>query len=160
VIAQFLIDALRKNGQSVSVAESLTGGLLASALVDIPGASEVFCGGVVAYTIAAKREVLGVSDEALAHGVVSQEVAIAMAEGALALFGSDYAISTTGVAGPGAQEGLEPGTIWVGYASKISGGAELIKLSGDRSQVRAAAVNAALEVIETQVAFNMLLHGK
>jgi len=160
VIAQFLIDALRKNGQSVSVAESLTGGLLASALVDIPGASEVFCGGVVAYTIAAKREVLGVSDEALAHGVVSQEVAIAMAEGALALFGSDYAISTTGVAGPGAQEGLEPGTIWVGYASKDFGGAELIKLSGDRNQVRAAAVNAVLEVIETQVAFNMLLHGK
>lgn len=160
MIAQSLIDALRKNGQSVSVAESLTGGLLASALVDIPGASEVFCGGVVAYTIAAKREVLGVSDEALAHGVVSREVAIAMAEGALALFGSDYAISTTGVAGPGAQEGLEPGTIWVGYASKASGGAELIKLAGDRNQVRAAAVDAVLEVIETQEAFNMLLHGK
>ena len=62
MIAQLLISALREKGKTVSVAESLTGGLLASALVDIPGASEVFCGGVVAYTIAVKREVLGVSE--------------------------------------------------------------------------------------------------
>lgn len=160
MIPQLLIDALRENGQSVSVAESLTGGSLASTLVDIPGASEVFFGGVVAYTIAAKREVLGVSEDALAHGVVSQEVAIAMAKGALILFGSDYAISTTGVAGPGLHEGMEPGTIWVGYASKTNSGAELIKLAGDRNQIRASAVKAALEMIDTQVVFNMLFHGK
>ncbi len=160
MIAQVLISMLRENGKSVSVAESLTGGLLASALVDTPGASEVFCGGVVAYTIAAKREVLGVSEEALAHGVVSQEVAIAMAQGALELFGSDYAISTTGVAGPGPQEGMEPGTIWLGYASKTVSGAVLIKLAGNRNQSRAAAVNAALELIDTHVVFTRLHEGK
>ena len=156
MIAQLLIDALRENGQSVSVAESLTGGLLASALVDIPGASDVFLGGVVAYTIATKREVLRVGEDALACGVVSQEVAIAMAIGALNLFGSDYAISTTGVAGPGPQEGIEPGTIWLGCASKAATGAVLIRLSGDRNQVRTAAVNAALELIDTQGVFNRL----
>ncbi len=156
MIAQLLIDTLRENGQSVSVAESLTGGSLASALVDIPGASEVFFGGVVAYTIATKREVLGVSEDALTCGVVSQEVAIAMAKGALELFGSDYAISTTGVAGPGSQEGIEPGTVWLGCASKVLTGAVLIKLTGDRNQIRAAAVNAALELIDTQEVFSRL----
>ena len=160
MIAQLLIDALRENGQSVSVAESLTGGLLASALVDIPGASDVFLGGVVAYTIATKREVLGVGKDALACGVVSQEVAIAMAKGALDLFGSDYAISTTGVAGPGPQEGIEPGTIWLGCASKAATGAVLIRLSGDRNQVRTASVNAALALIDTQEVFNRLRKKK
>ena len=156
MIPQLFIDTLRENGQSVSVAESLTGGSLASALVDIPGASEVFFGGVVAYTIATKREVLGVSEDALTCGVVSQEVAIAMAKGALELFGSDYAISTTGVAGPGSQEGIEPGTVWLGCASKVLTGAVLIKLPGDRNQIRAAAVNAALELIDTQEVFSRL----
>jgi PncC family amidohydrolase len=160
VIAQLLISALREKGKTVSVAESLTGGLLASALVDIPGASEVFCGGVVAYTIAVKREVLGVSEEALAHGVVSQQVAIAMAEGALDLFASDYAISTTGLAGPDPHEGMEPGTIWVGFASKELTKAVLINVPGDRNQVRAAAVKAALEMIDTQVVFYRLLNEK
>ncbi len=156
MIPQLFIDTLRENGQSVSVAESLTGGLLASALVDIPGASDVFLGGVVAYTIAAKREVLGVGKDALECGVVSREVAIAMAEGAIDLFGSDYAISTTGVAGPGPQEGIEAGTIWLGYASKASTGAVLMRLAGDRNQVRTATVNAALEMIDTQEVFNRL----
>ena len=156
MIAQLLIDTLREKGQSVSVEESLTGGSLASALVDIPGASDVFFGGIVAYTIAAKREVLGVGEDALICGVVSQEVAIAMAKGALDLFGSDYAISTTGVAGPGPAEGIEPGTMWLGCASKTLTGAVLIKLTGDRNQIRAAAVNAALELIDTQEVFSRL----
>ena len=110
----------------------------------------------MAYTIATKREVLGVSEDALTCGVVSQEVAIAMAKGALELFGSDYAISTTGVAGPGSQEGIEPGTVWLGCASKVLTGAVLIKLTGDRNQIRAAAVNAALELIDTQEVFSRL----
>ncbi len=160
MIAEELIDALRKNGQSLSVAESLTGGLLASTLVDIPGASDVFLGGVVAYTFKAKREVLGVSEDALAHGVVSQEVAIAMAQRALELFGSDYALSTTGIAGPGPQEGQEAGTIWLGCASKVISGALLVKLAGDRNQIRAAAVDAALEMVDTQVVFSGLHQQK
>ena len=160
MIAEEFIDALRKNGQSLSVAESLTGGLLASALIDIPGASDVFSGGVVAYTAQAKREVLGVHEEALAHGVVSQEVAIAMAQGALELFGSDYALSTTGIAGPGPQEGQEPGTIWLGCASKTVSGAILVQLAGDRNQIRVAAVSAALAMIDTQVVFSRLHQHK
>ena len=160
MIARELIDALRVNGQSLSVAESLTGGLLASALIDIPGASDVFLGGVVAYTAQAKGEVLGVTAEALAYGVVSQQVAIAMAQGARELFGSDYALSTTGIAGPGPQEGQEPGTIWLGCASNDFSGATLVKLVGDRNQIRAAAVNAALEMIDTQVVFSRLRQRK
>ncbi len=160
MIASELIDALRRNEQSLSVAESLTGGLLASALIDIPGASDVFSGGVVAYTAQAKREVLGVHEEALAHGVVSQEVAIAMAQGALELFGSDYALSTTGIAGPGPQEGQEPGTIWLGCASKTVSGAILVQLAGDRNQIRVAAVSAALAMIDTQVVFSRLHQHK
>jgi nicotinamide-nucleotide amidase len=156
VIARELIDALRRNGQSLSVAESLTGGLLASALIEIPGASDVFLGGVVAYTAQAKQEVLGVDHEALDHGVVSKEVAIAMARRTLELFGSDYALSTTGIAGPGPQGGLEPGTLWLGCASKRASGAILVKLDGDRNQIRAAAVDAALEMIDTQVVFSRL----
>lgn len=160
MIAREIIDALRMNGQSLSVAESLTGGLLASALIDIPGASDVFLGGVVAYTAQAKQEVLKVGDEALGHGVVSQEVAVAMAQGARELFGSDYALATTGIAGPDPQDGQEPGTVWLGCASKIQSGATLVKLAGDRNQIRAAAVKAALEMIDTQVVFSRLQQRK
>ena len=160
MIARELIDALRMNGQSLSVAESLTGGLLASALIDIPGASDVFLGGVVAYTAQAKRKVLKVDEEALVHGVVSKEVAIAMAQGARELFGSDYALSTTGIAGPGPQEGQEQGTVWLGCASQTDSGAILVKLAGDRNQIRAAAVNAALEMVDIQAVFSRLHQGK
>lgn len=151
--ARSIIDALREREQCVSVAESLTGGALACALVEIPGAAEVFLGGVVAYTIKVKQEVLGVSEDELSHGVVSREVAIAMARGGRELFGSDYAISTTGVAGPGPQNGLEPGTVWLGFASKTGSEAILLKLQGDRNQVRALAVIAALELVLTQEVF-------
>ena len=154
--ARLLIEALRREGQSLSVAESLTGGLLASALVNVPGASDVFVGGVVAYTISAKRKVLGVQDEALTHGVVSREVAISMAVGVRELFGSDYAIATTGIAGPGPQEGLEAGTIWRGCASHLGSAAVFVKLAGERNEIRIAAVNAALELIETQGIFGPL----
>jgi len=160
VNASSLIDTLRAHGKSLCVAESLTGGALASALVDVAGASEVFLGGVVSYTITSKRDVLGISEEVLAHGVVSQEVAIAMARCARALFNSDYAISTTGVAGPGPQDGVEPGTVWVGFASNTSSEAVLIKLDGDRNQIRAAAVIAALELVDSQEAFTRLHHSK
>jgi len=160
VNASLLIAALREHGKSLCVAESLTGGALASALVDVAGASEVFLGGVVSYTITSKRDVLGVSEEELAHGVVSQEVAIAMARCARALFNSDYAISTTGVAGPGPQDGVEPGTVWVGFASKTCSDAVLIKLAGDRRQIRAAAVMAALELVDGQEAFTGLRQSK
>jgi nicotinamide-nucleotide amidase len=160
VIAMELIDALRRNGLSLSVAESLTGGLLASALIDIPGASDVFLGGVVAYTAQAKGEVLGVAEEALAYGVVSKEVAIAMAQGARELFGSDYALSTTGIAGPGPQDGQEPGTVWLGCASNANSEAILVKLAGDRNQIRAAAVNAALAMIDTHVVFSQIHQRK
>ncbi len=160
MIARELIDALRRSGESLSVAESLTGGLLASALIDPPGASDVFLGGIVAYTTRAKREVLRVEEEALAHGVVSEEVALAMAQRALELFGSDYALSTTGIAGPGPADGQEAGTVWLGCASKVSSGAILLKLAGDRNQIRAAAVKSALEMIDTQVVFSRLHQRK
>ncbi len=154
--ADRVVAALQSNGETICTAESITGGALANALVDIPGASKVFAGGVIVYSIEAKRAILGLSESELAHGVVSAEVATAMAQRARSLFGTDYALSSTGVAGPGPDQGVPEGTIWLGFASKNSGGAVLLEAPqpiGDRNQIRAVAVAAALELVFTQAVF-------
>src|SRR5262245_32314613 len=108
---------LRSAGATVATAESLTGGRLAVALTDTPGASETYIGGVVTYATELKASVLDV-DEAIIeeHGVVSPQCAKAMASGVRALTGARYGLSTTGVAGPTEQEGKPPGTVFVGIA--------------------------------------------
>jgi nicotinamide-nucleotide amidase len=133
--------------------ESCTGGLLASALTDVPGSGYLLAS-AVCYEAGAKVA-LGVPQERISEfGVVSKEVASDMASATARLFGAEYGLSTTGVAGPGHQDGIPPGTVWLGL--HLPGGktvTRLLNLEGDREQVKAQAVQDAccflLEHIET-----------
>ena len=139
-----IIALLAEKNETISTAESLTAGGLSSALTSVPGSSEVFLGGITAYQNSVKTAQLGVLAELInQHSVVSQEVAIAMAQGAKKEFGSTWAIATTGVAGPGPSEGVEPGTVWVAIVGPINQSIEL-SLAGDRDAVRNASVSSAI----------------
>lgn len=142
------VAALREAKATVAIAESLTGGLLCSALVDVPGASEVFAGGVVAYGASAKIEVLAVSAELVdQHGVVSAPVAAAMAQSVRAKFGVTHALATTGVAGPGMSEEKAPGTVFVALAADGDVRVNALLLHDDRDGVRKQAVVEALSLL-------------
>ena len=122
VVAERIVEVARRQGLTLATAESVTGGLIAAALTDVPGASTIFAGGMVAYTAEAKRELLGVGAELIAsRGVVSQEVARAMAEGARGTLGVDCAVATTGVAGPEPHVGQAPGVVCVAAAGPPAG---------------------------------------
>ncbi|HET9658455.1 MAG TPA: CinA family protein [Kineosporiaceae bacterium] len=142
-----MIAGLTAAGQTLAVAESLTGGLLAARLVDVPGASAVLRGGVVAYATDLKHRLLGVDPDLLAaRGAVDPEVAAQMATGVLARLGADWGLATTGVAGPDPQDGKAPGTVYVAVAGP---GAQVraLHLPGDRPRIRDATVAAALELL-------------
>ena len=139
--------ALRERHLTIAVAESCSGGLVAAALTKLPGSSDFFVGGVVTYSNRSKISLLGVPSELIAaHGAVSRECAEAMAGGALRLFGSDLALSVTGIAGP-AAEGTKPvGLTFLGVAR---GGRVVVRehrWGGDRASNRAASVEAALDL--------------
>lgn len=137
---------LRERGETIATAESLTGGLLCAALVDVPGASDVVAGGVVSYATRVKRDVLEVDADHLAeHGPVDPRTAAEMAEGARRLLEADWGVSTTGVAGPGPSDGKPAGTVFLGFAGPLHPGeSEPLTLDGDRSAVRHGTVDAAL----------------
>lgn len=117
--ADTLVDTARKLDQRISTAESCTGGMIAAAITDIPGASDVFDRGYITYSNAAKTEMLGVPPDAIAlHGAVSEEVAAAMAERALELSDATLAISVTGIAGPGGSEHKPEGRVCFGLARR------------------------------------------
>jgi len=138
------INVLREKGETLSTAESLTAGSLSSAITSIPGSSDVFLGGITAYQSSVKSSHLGVSEELIAkHTVFSEQVAIAMAKGALKSFGSTWAISTTGVAGPGPSDGVAAGTVWVAIEGPVTQAIEL-SLSGERDSVRNATTASAM----------------
>ncbi|PPL19267.1 CinA family protein [Microterricola pindariensis] len=151
--AAHVIAELTRRGETVAIAESLTGGLLAATLIAVPGASAAVSGAVVAYNTAIKHSVLGVDAALLAErGAVDPEVARQMADGVrrvLAVDGraADYGIATTGVAGPDPQNGQPPGVVYLGVASAAGIRSVGLRLSGDRTAVRAASVNAALEAL-------------
>ena len=108
---------LRRAGKTVSVAESCTGGEISHLLTTVPGASAYYLGSVTSYAIPVKEKLLGVPAETIGrYGVVSGEVAAAMAEGVKRLTGSDYAVSTTGLAGPGGDASNPEGTVWIGVS--------------------------------------------
>ncbi len=132
VVGRMLVE----RGLTVAVAESLTGGLVASRMVAIPGASEWFRGGVVAYASDVKRTILDVPT----GPVVSEAAAMAMADAVRHRLGADVGLSTTGVAGPTEQEGQPPGTVWLGLALGDKVDAIRIRLPGDRDRVRQMAV--------------------
>jgi PncC family amidohydrolase len=145
---RMLGDALRASHRSVAVAESCTGGLLGAALTAFPGSSDFLLGGVIAYADDAKVTQLAVTREALAaHGAVSEEVAIQMADGARLIFGADIGLAITGVAGPGAGgDGKPAGLVFVALAA--DDGNEVTRLDGDQGREgnRARAVREALRL--------------
>ncbi len=134
---------LLARGLSLALAESLTGGLIASRLVNVPGASQWFRGGVVSYASAVKFDLLGVTP----GPVVSARAAQEMALGARLLLGSDVALSVTGVAGPDEQDGQGPGTVFVGLALGDEVSHVALRVPGDRARVRAFSAIGALDAL-------------
>ena len=157
VTAREVITSLIDAGQTVATCESLTAGLLAATLADVPGASAALRGGLVTYATDLKHTLARVPKEVLAaHGPVARETAIAMAGGVRGVCGADWGVSLTGVAGPDPQDGHPVGEVWVGIAGPegtgvaelagtVLGSAEL--LVGDRAAIRRQAVAAALAVM-------------
>ena len=151
-MAARVLDALTARGETLATAESLTGGLLAARLTDVPGASRSFVGGVVSYATRVKVAVLGVPDALVAqHGVVSEECALAMAHGVRDRLGATWGLATTGVAGPDPQEGRAVGTVWVAVAGPAGATARLLDLAGDRAAVRQATCVAVLELLSREL---------
>lgn len=141
-----LVYALIERKMKVTTAESCTGGLVASGIIDVPDASKVLEGAFVTYAERVKEELIGVAPEIIEkYGVVSEETAEAMARGAAKLAGADLAISTTGVAGPGGgTEEIPVGTVCFGYFLNGEVKTETMHFEGDRAQVRKNAADHAL----------------
>ena len=130
--AEAVVEKLKTYGLTVSFAESCTGGLLAKTLTDVPGASDVFECGIVAYSETVKHRVLGVPSDTLAdYGVVSPETALAMARGVRALSGADFGIGITGVAGPGPDGDHPEGEIYIALTDKTT---DAVFLMEDRTE--------------------------
>ena len=149
-IEEVVFRLLRERGLKLAVAESCTGGLVGYRVTRVPGSSEVFVGGVVAYADAIKASELGVPAELItAAGAVSAETAVAMAEGAIARLGADVGLAVTGIAGPGGGSEAKPvGLVFIGLAGR--GGASVsrrLQLPGDRHQIRERASALALECL-------------
>lgn len=140
---------LKKNQLTLATAESCTGGLLGATLTQEPGSSEFYLGGVVSYSNSLKQQLLGVKEKTLNQfGAVSEEVAREMAEGIRSKSGSDLAISTTGIAGPGGGSALKPvGLVYIGIASPEGVYAQKFQFYGERESVRQLTVQAALNGI-------------
>ena len=153
-VSEIVLDACRVRGLSLAAAESCTGGLVAAGLTAVPGSSEVFRGGVVAYDDRVKVEQLGVAEEVLAaHGAVSAETAEAMAAGARTAFGADVAVSVTGIAGPGGGTPEKPVGLVFLHARGPDGDKRLeIRFPGDREAVRRRATAAALHLVRRLLA--------
>lgn len=143
-----LVRRASEAGITLATAESLTAGLVAARIADVPGASAVLLGGVVSYAVDVKAQVLGVEAGRLArYGPVDPVVAEQMAVGALRLLGADLAVSTTGVAGPGPNDGHDAGTVYIGYATHRGSGHRLFRFSGGRSAIRSATVREAVKML-------------
>jgi nicotinamide-nucleotide amidase len=146
------IRVLTERGATLATAESLTGGLVCAQLTAVPGASAVVLGGVVGYATDAKARLAGVADAVLAeHGPVAAETAVAMAAGIRARLRADFALATTGVAGPTDQDGHSPGTV---HVALVGPGEVLVRsftgderLRGDRAAVREQTARVALDML-------------
>jgi nicotinamide-nucleotide amidase len=145
--AQRAVDVLRERDLTVATGESVTAGLLAGALADIPGCSSVLRGGVVAYQADVKAALLGVTEAELAEGLVSEAVGLAMARGAARVLGADVGIGTTGVAGPEPHDGTPVGTVWIAVTGPRGERAERLALAGDRADIRRQTVEACLALL-------------
>ncbi len=138
---------LRKRGLNIATAESCTGGLLADYLTNVPGSSDYFTGGVVAYAYEAKVALLHVSWDTLrAHGAVSRETVVEMARGVRTALGANIGISVSGIAGPGGGMPDKPvGTTWIGLSATDGDWARKYVWDGDRRANKEASAQAAMQ---------------
>lgn len=144
-----LVTVLRERGLSIATGESLTAGWVGGAIASVPGCSDVFRGGVIAYTAEVKRMVLGVTVEELGQGLVSEEVAGAMARRAAALLGADVGLGTTGVAGPESHGGAPVGRACLGVWWPGGIRTWTIQSTGARDEIRRSCVDAIVaEAVE------------
>lgn len=152
--ASELVAMASRLGVTIATAESCTGGLVGGALTAVPGSSVCYIGGIVSYANIAKTSVLGVDESIIAaHGAVSDECAAAMSLTACERFNADFAIATTGIAGPGGGTPTKPvGLVFIA-ATRRGGTPVVIRrvFGGDRASVRAAAVFTALELLRQQI---------
>lgn len=148
-LAAEVLERARNTGATLGTAESCTGGLVAATLTAIPGSSEVVRGGVVSYWAEVKRDVLGVPEDVIeTFGVVSEQCARAMAEGAARVLGCDYTVSTTGIAGPGGAEPGKPvGTVCFGLHTPQGDRTLTTSRGSSRDEVRSLAVRTALRLL-------------
>ncbi|WP_405684103.1 CinA family protein [Streptomyces sp. NBC_00057] len=151
-----VLELLVERGETLAVAESLTGGLVAAELTSVPGASNSFRGSVTAYATPLKRELLGVDGVLLAErGAVDPEVARQMAAGVRRVLGADWGMATTGVAGPEPQDGKPVGTVYVAVAGPD--GAEnvtTLRLNGGRADIRRETVRSVLALLSAELGKN------
>jgi nicotinamide-nucleotide amidase len=146
-LASQVVQGLLRRSWTIATGESLTAGLVAATLADIPGCSQVLRGGVVAYVPEVKTELLGVGPEVLASGIVSEPVALAMAQGAAERLGADVGVGTTGAAGPDSHDGAAPGTACIGVWTSNAQRTQTVHVSGDRAHVRLEVTRITLEAI-------------
>jgi nicotinamide-nucleotide amidase len=151
-LEQAVARLLGQRRRSLATAESLTGGLVGGRVTTVPGASDYYRGGVVAYATEAKVAVLGVDQKLLdEHGPASEPVAAAMAEGARLAFAADVGLATTGVAGPTEQDGRPIGSVCLAVADAAGTVTSTIRAPGDRTQVRAWATTIALDLLRRRL---------
>jgi nicotinamide-nucleotide amidase len=151
-LEQVVARLLGERGLSLATAESLTGGLVGARVTTVPGASEYYRGGIVAYATEAKAAVLGVDRQLLdQHGPVSEAVAAAMAAGARRAFAADVGVATTGVAGPTEQDGRPVGNLCLAVADPAGTVTTTTRAPGDRTQVRAWATTLALDLLRRRL---------
>lgn len=142
------IHLLAASGHTLATAESLTGGRLAAAITEVPGSSAVYLGGVVTYATELKVSILDVPEAIVdTVGVVSEECAAAMAEGACKVTGASHAMSTTGVAGPDEQEGKPVGTVYVAVAGRAGTQTRALRLSGSREEIQQETCRQAVDLL-------------
>ena len=147
--ARTVLSLLKKRGETLATAESLTGGLVAATIVDVPGASAVFRGGLVAYATELKAALVGVPNDLLKErGPVDPDVARALARGARERCAADWGLATTGVAGPDPQDGHPVGRVYVAVSGPGVDEVRELTLSGDRPAIRAGSVAAVLVLLE------------
>ncbi len=142
--AKTIVAKLVEQNETVAVAESLTAGGLGHAITCAPGASQVFLGGIIAYTNDVKVNILGVNPALIEEfTVVSEEVANAMADAAREKFGTTWGIATTGIAGPGDYQGIPEGTVWIAVRGPINQSLQL-QLDSGREAIRTGSISSAI----------------
>jgi nicotinamide-nucleotide amidase len=151
-LPKVVFDLLASKNTTISFAESCTGGMLTSLIADIPGASSILKGSIIAYSNESKVKLLGVSNTAIdAYGAVSEEVAKQMASGCRRVFSSDCAVSVTGIAGPdGGNESKPVGLVYIGISTEDDLRAIRLDLTGDRSRIRYIAALNALDILRRE----------